>query len=124
MEKRKSSFERDIELEFPKQIEVRRLHKKERLKNKKLFTPFMKMIFLLVAILALLVTYRYAYISSLNRKIISKANQLEEKEASRDKIYSDIMRNLNISTVEDIAKNSLGMIFPKDENIIYMDLED
>lgn len=124
MEERKREDRRRVDLDFPKEIEVRRLHKKKEKTDKKILTPFMKMIFVVTFLLSVLCLYRDSYISKLDSQIVSKNAEIENKEASRDKIYSDMGKDLNISKVEDVAKNSLGMIFPREDHIIYIDLED
>ncbi|MDY6065148.1 MAG: hypothetical protein SPI59_02335 [Finegoldia sp.] len=124
MEERKREDRIRVDLDFPKEIEVRRLHKKKEKTDKKILTHFMKMIFVVTFLLSVLCLYRDSYISKLDSQIVSKNAEIENKEASRDKIYSDMGKDLNISKVEDVAKNSLGMIFPREDHIIYIDLED
>lgn len=84
-----------------------------------------KLIFTLTVFILVLfsVTYMYVQISTLDKKISQQENQLEELKKTKISLDGEIEGIKNSTDIANEAKYKLGMVYPEDDQIIYIDVE-
>ncbi|WP_297811296.1 cell division protein FtsL [uncultured Finegoldia sp.] len=120
--------QRKIEI-FPqyeekRQFEVKKIEKTKKLnrpsRKSDLFSSFNKIMICVVICLSIFVMYRYSKIQSMSKDLSVISNQVMIQEGNRDVIKSHIESKLTNKNIEDKAKNSLGMQFPENSQIMYL----
>lgn len=120
--------QRKIEI-FPqyeekRQFEVKKIEKTKKLnrpsRKSDLFSSFNKIMICVVICLSVFVMYRYSKIQSMSKDLSVISNQVMIQEGNRDVIKSHIESKLTNKNIEDKAKNSLGMQFPENSQIMYL----
>ncbi len=82
---------------------------------------------LMVAIcfgVACLVIARYAKIHENHNQILILEDQLEKEYTRRENLEVDLAFTENLENIEAAAQKSLGMSYPKEDQIVYVDLPD
>jgi cell division protein FtsL len=96
----------------------------EKKDEKKIFNRLKAVILLILVFTALFVIiYRYGEMINLNYDITSLNSELREKSAVNSSLYADLDRTYNIDEVKNIAETKLDMNKPKQDQLIYIDLE-
>ena len=77
-------------------------------------------IFFIVSIFMLM--SRYSTISKLNYEEHSLSRELEDTINRKKELYYELEMNTNSAKIEKEAREQLGMDYPKDEQIVYIDV--
>lgn len=78
-------------------------------------------IFFVVSIFLLM--SRYSVISKLNYEMHSLSNELEDQRNKKKELYYELEMKTNSAKVEKRAREELGMDYPKDEQIVYINVQ-
>lgn len=76
-----------------------------------------------IAVAVFLIMARYSVISRLNYESHSLSKQLDEKLNEKKELYYEMEMKTNSATIEKQAREKLGMEYPADGQIVYIDVE-
>ncbi|AHM56339.1 hypothetical protein EAL2_c10410 [Peptoclostridium acidaminophilum DSM 3953] len=76
-----------------------------------------------IAVAVFVIMARYSVISRLNYESHSLSKQLDEKVNEKKELYYEIEMKTNSATIEKEAREKLGMEYPADGQIVYIDVE-
>ena len=76
-----------------------------------------------VFVMCCLMVYRYSVILESNDKITKLTDEFAKMEASKQAIQTKIDKSLELGTLENYAKTQLGMIYPDNSQIFYIDMQ-
>ena len=110
----------DVEYERPKRS--KRTHKKKKSKvSYKLFAIGLAMIGL---ILSLFILYRYANITKVRQEITELERQKFELEREKEDLITELESIKSSSKIEEEAMIKLGMSYPTEDQIVYINVGD
>lgn len=69
-------------------------------------------------------TISYASLSSLDKQIISQQKEIEELKKTRLSLAADVKGIMSSTEIQDEATYTLGMVYPKDDQIVYIDISE
>ncbi|MBP2025826.1 septum formation initiator family protein [Peptoniphilus stercorisuis] len=76
----------------------------------------------IVIIISLGSTLLYAQLSSLDKQIIAQQKELKELKKTKESLEGDIKGIKSSSEIQDEAMYKLGMVYPKEDQIVYVDV--
>ncbi|MDO5715145.1 MAG: septum formation initiator family protein [Tissierellia bacterium] len=95
--------------------------KRKKVKNKILKNrPLMLTIFIVV-IIVFSVTFIYSQLAGMDREILAQKETIEELEKTKMALAGDIKGIKSSAQIQDEAMYKLGMIYPNDSQIVYID---
>lgn len=111
-----------IKREFPKKSSAKRISRKEQARREKAIQR--KAIgYIAICFIALfIISYRYSLIDDTYAVLKKKKSELEAIEKESTQIAANLESSLNLSTIEEEAKQKLGMQKLSTEQIIYVTL--
>lgn len=98
----------------------------ENKKNKKSNVKIKVKVFTLAAItfsICLIVLLRYAYISQLKYDIVNFKGNIEELNKEKQKLALELEAIKESGLIERKAINELNMVYPKDEQVVYIEID-
>ncbi len=105
-------------------VKIDEAKKTRRKRSPRIMSTFNKIMVLFIAVLAFVVMYEYSRIGNLKDEVENLNKEVMISEGNRDLIKSKIDSRLTNKNIEELAKNNLGMQFPENSQIIYLDLKD
>ena len=101
---------------------------KKVIKKKKKVRAINKRMYITIAIIIfasnLLILYRYAKITEANMEISRLENQIIELEQTKQDLEGKLEGVKSTTMISEEAKNSLGMIYPQDGQVVYVAVDD
>ncbi|SHH43471.1 Cell division protein FtsB [Anaerosphaera aminiphila DSM 21120] len=67
-------------------------------------------------------TITYAQLTNLDKQIIAQQKELEELEKTKSSLLGEIKGIKSSSQIQEEAMYKLGMVYPKQEQIVYVDI--
>ncbi|RVU54781.1 FtsB family cell division protein [Anaerosphaera multitolerans] len=77
---------------------------------------------LIVMIILFGVTFTYAQLANLDKQIIAQQKEIEDLEKTKSSLVGEIKGIKSSSQIQEEAMYKLGMVFPKEEQIVYVDI--
>ena len=90
-------------------------------KNSKMKRPFYLTI-IIVLIIFLGSTFTYARLSVLDKKIIAQQKEIEDLKKTKMSLIAEVKGIKSSNEIQEEAMYSLGMVYPKQDQIVYVDL--
>ena len=103
------------------EIEEKRARKQKREIAVKRFKDIV--LYMLIAVVALFVVYRYSLINEKFNEVEKVKRQLANAQTVNEQIQADIDSETDISYIENFAKYQLGMQKPQDSQTVYVNIE-
>ncbi|KXO16844.1 septum formation initiator family protein [Peptoniphilus sp. GNH] len=95
-----------------------KIKKENKIKNR-LILP----ISVLILIVAILSTIMYAHLTNLDRKIASQEAEISELKKNKLSLEGEVVGIKSSSEIAEEAMYKLGMVYPSDDQIIYIELD-
>lgn len=95
-----------------------KIKKENKIKNR-LILP-MSVLILIVAILS---TIMYAHLTNLDRKIASQEAEISELKKNKLSLEGEVVGIKSSNEIAEEAMYKLGMVYPSDDQIIYIELD-
>lgn len=76
----------------------------------------------IVIIISLSSTLLYAQLSNLDKQIIAQQKEMKELKKTKESLEGDIKGIRSSSEIQDEAMYKLGMVYPKEDQIVYIDV--
>lgn len=110
------------EIQKPKPVEKAAVKTVGKAKGRKLtFKVFSRVAFIFAMCCVLL--YRNAVILESNDKITKLKSELAAAESSKQAVQAKIDKGLELGKLENYAKTNLGMVYPDNSQILYIDMQ-
>lgn len=77
---------------------------------------------LIVMVILSSITVIYAHLSNLDKKIITQQNEISELKKTKMSLLGEVKGIKSSSQIQDEAIYKLGMVYPKEDQIVYVDL--
>lgn len=95
--------------------------KKRKVQNKILQNKPLLLTISIVIIIVFSVTYIYSQLAGMDREILVQKQKIEELEKTKMSLAGEIQGIKSSSQVQDEAMYKLGMIYPSESQIVYID---
>lgn len=95
--------------------------KKRRVQNKILQNKPLLLTISIVIIIVFSVTYIYSQLAGMDREILAQKQKIEELEKTKMSLAGDIKGIKSSAQVQEEAMYKLGMIYPSESQIVYID---
>lgn len=79
---------------------------------------------LLIVVVAILSIIMYAHLTNLDRKIASQEAEITELKKNKISLEGDMVNIKSSGQIEEEAMYKLGMVYPTDDQIVYIELGD
>lgn len=77
---------------------------------------------IIVIMISLGSTFLYAQLSNLDKEIIAQQNEIKELKKTKISYEGDIKGIKSSSEIQDEAMYKLGMVYPEEDQIVYVDV--
>ncbi len=103
-------------------------NQKKVVKKKKRVRAVNKSMYIAIALIifatSLFILYRYAKITEANLEITRLEKEVEELQKIKLNLEGELESLKSTTTISEVAKNNLGMIFPEDGQVVYISVND
>lgn len=97
--------------------------KRKRAQNKILQNKPLMLTIFIVLIIVFSVTFIYSQLAGMDREILAQKQKIEELEKSKMSLAGDIKGIRSSAQVQEEAMYKLGMIYPSESQIVYIDTQ-
>ena len=121
---------KELDYYYPDQVDIpeekpRKVQEKRKSKSKKVVYKLLVMGFAIIGlVLSLFILYRYANITKVRLEITELEKQKIELEKEKEDLIAELEGIKSSSKIEEDAIVRLGMDYPTEDQVVYMEIND
>ncbi|MCF6466503.1 hypothetical protein [Clostridium sp. Cult2] len=120
---------KEFDYYYPEEIDIEKKKTRRRVvtrkkKNKALYRLAIMGIAMIGLLLSLLILYRYANITKLRLEITELEKQKIELEKEKEILVAELETIKSSSKIQEDAMVKLGMDYPSEEQVVYLDIDE